>query len=78
MRGFEYFLHELLRNNNKTTKYTFENYGISKGNILSTSPPDNGNFLTDCRYEQLSKAMSHFVVLGFGACDQMFKAFTRE
>jgi hypothetical protein len=67
MLGFPYYLHELLRNNNQTTKYTFMNYGVAGGYISRRMTA--GDYLHDCRNEQLRKSMPHVVISGFGGMD---------
>lgn len=76
MRGYQYYLHELLRNNNQSINYTFLNYGIMAGTI--TKGVNYQSFLSDCRGEQLKKSLPHFVMLGFGGMDQLLRDFTEE
>jgi len=80
IQGYSYYLHELLKNSNKKTKYTFLNYAIGSGNIYSGVPEGEWNspYHNECRYEQLNKSMANFLVLGFGSCDQIVKNFKKD
>lgn len=52
------------------------NFGITAGTI--TKGIKHQSFLHDCRGEQLNKSMPHFVIIGFGALDQMVKNYSES
>lgn len=76
-KGYPALLLDLLHKNNKTNDYAFMNYAIKEGGLMQFED-QNILFQDDCRAEQLNKSLPNFVVMNFGASDNVLPNFSEE